>query len=186
MTLFSVFHLNGAYFFAGPSFFDTFIFPKLHFLNHLNRLLDQKLFNLEISFLDMFAFHDLEEVVTYHHMGYLMKKMDFLDTWHTVGFVTGSSQRQPLFLRTLSLYGITRWAHKYRSPILLVFKNKIAQCTIYLLTFVMGYYLFIYWLYFHCKRRAHSSFLDFFVFSKIFIFHFYILKELTIWREIFL
>ena len=80
MTLFSIFYLNVTYFFAGPSFFDTFVFPKNHVFNNLNMLLDQKLFNLEISFLDMFAFHDLEEVVTYHHMGYLMKKMDFLDT----------------------------------------------------------------------------------------------------------
>ena len=47
--------------------------------------------------------------------------------------MTDFSQGRPLFLRTLSLYGITKWARKYYSPILILFKNKTAQYTIYFL-----------------------------------------------------
>ena len=97
-------------------------------------------------------------------------------------FNTGSSQRRPLFPRALSLYGIMKCTRKYTSPFLLK-KIQISQYTIYLLNFVLGYLLFIYYLWFRCKRCAYFSFY-FFAFSKIPMFHFYISKELTIWREI--
>ena len=37
--------------------------------------------------------------------------------------MTGSSQRRPLFLRALSLYGITKRARKYHGPILNYFQK---------------------------------------------------------------
>ena len=98
--------------------------------------------------------------------------------------MTGSSQRCPPFLRALLLYGITKQARKHRIPILIFFKNQIPQYTIYLLDCVLNYY-FIFLLFIVPLQMVYPFWpLDFFAFSLNIHFHFYISKDLTVWREV--
>ena len=68
--------------------------------------------------------------------------------------MTGSSQRRPLFLRALSLYGITKSAHKYHIPILILFKIKYSSTQFYLLNCVLGF--FTYLLFIVLLQKAYS------------------------------
>ena len=52
--------------------------------------------------------------------------------------MTGSIPICPLFLRALSIYGITKQARKCLSPILIVFKNQTSHYKIYPFNHVMG------------------------------------------------
>ena len=77
------------------------------------------------------------------------------------------------FLRALSLYVITKWVCKYRSLILIVFKNKIYQYTIYLFNYVMGFFT----MYSSIAKGVPVSVFSFFYFSYISIFDFLDIKR---------
>ena len=88
--------------------------------------------------------------------------------------VTGSSQTYPLFIRALSLYGITKQVQKYRFLFLIV-KRYISRYTIYLLNGILDY-LFIYLIFIVTSKKACPFlFLGIFVFSQtsilVFTFH---------------
>ena len=68
---------------------------------------------------------------------------------------TGSRPRYQMFLCAFSLYGITKWAHKYRIPIsVLLLKKEISHYTIYFLSCVLGY-IFTYFLFIVPLKKAY-------------------------------
>ena len=95
--------------------------------------------------------------------------------------LTGFSPKCPLFKHVLSFYGITKWALNYLTPILIVFKksNRLVQDLIFGLCTEL--FLYTYYLYYLCKRRACLGFCFPPIFPNL---HFYISKYLTVFRGI--
>ena len=161
---------------------DIYIYP-INFTNYFTTLAGKILLEVYIS-TRCIMHHNSENSIKMTVMNLLWGENSFyiipcwgigqLQTGITIGnefYKTGSSQRRALFLRALSLYGITKWSRKYHSPILNVFKNQISQYKIYLLNYVFGHFLFIYYPEFCCKRHAGFVF-KFFLFTKIPSFYF--------------
>ena len=80
----------------------------------------------------------------------------------TIPNLTGSIPTYQLLIRALSFYGITKWAHKYLSPVLFFFKNQIAQYTLYLLNSLLWFFTVIS----SVAKGASVSFFMFFAFSQ--------------------
>ena len=105
-------------------------------------------------------------------------RMFVLDTSHRQFSITPDwfQTDTTTVIHALLLYGITKWLHKYCSPILIVFENKIAQYTIYLLNCVLGYFYF-FTIIIPFQKSCPFQFLGIFIFFSLSIFSFLHLKR---------
>ena len=87
-------------------------------------------------------------------------------------YLTGSIPICPLFLRSLSFYGITKRVGKYLSQISIIFKNLTSYCTIVYLNFVLGYFIYLFTFYGSVEKDRPILISMFLLFPEITVFIF--------------